>query len=145
MSCPAVRHSRGYPVILFCGILKDLCQSIKKVVYFQSHLFNLCTAIVNCIYFMEFQVASFLYFEEKMNVLVEPEPDVHDIFARGHGFCPVASATGRVGYATRVPHPLLESQGSDLFRPFIVKTPGSGTPCVKSNNIEIVVNIPILH
>lgn len=40
---------------------------------------------------------------------------------------------------------LLESQGSDLFRPFIVKTPGSGTPCLKSNNIEIVVNIPILR
>ena len=35
---------------------------------------------------MEFQVASFLYFEEKMNVLVEPEPDVHDIFARIPGF-----------------------------------------------------------
>ena len=85
MSCAAVRCSRGYPVILFCGILKDLCQSIKKVLCtfrvtylnFQSHLFNLCTAIVNCIYCMEFQVASFLYYEEKMNVLVEP--DVHDM------------------------------------------------------------------
>ena len=33
---------------------------------------------------MEFQVASFLYYEEKMNVLVEP--DVHDIFARIPGF-----------------------------------------------------------
>ena len=40
---------------------------------------------------------------------------------------------------------LLESQGSDLFRPFIVKKPGGGTTCLKSNNIEIIVNIPILH
>lgn len=30
------------------------------------------------------QVASFLYYQEKMNVLVEP--DVHDIFARIPGF-----------------------------------------------------------
>lgn len=34
------------------------------------------------------QVASFLYLQEKMNVVVEP--DVHDIFARipGFGFVP---------------------------------------------------------
>ena len=39
----------------------------------------------------------------------------------------------------------LESQGLDLFRPFIAKIPGSGTPSFKSNNIEVFVKMSILH
>lgn len=33
---------------------------------------------------LDLQAASFLYYQEKMNVLVEP--DVHDVFARISGF-----------------------------------------------------------
>lgn len=84
MSCLAVRYSREYIYPILWYIEGSLSINKKGHVYFQSHLFNLCTAIANCIYCMEFQVASFLYYEEKMNVLVEP--DVHDIFARIPGF-----------------------------------------------------------
>jgi len=40
--------------------------------------------IVPSISVLDVQVASFLYYQEKMDVLVEP--DVHDVFARIPGF-----------------------------------------------------------
>ena len=44
----------------------------------------LCRAISVAFSLCEMQIASFLYYQEKMNVLVEPE--LHDIFARIPGF-----------------------------------------------------------
>ena len=45
---------------------------------------NLTMSVLNTASISNLQVASFLYHQEKMNVLVEP--DVHDIFARIPGF-----------------------------------------------------------
>ena len=118
MSCPAVRYSRGYPVILFCGILKDLYQSIKKVMW---------TFRVTYLIFAQLLLTAFIAWNFRLPL-----------------FC-ILKRKWMFLWNLMCMTYLLESQGSDLFRPFIVKTPGSGTPCLKSNNIEIVVNIPILR
>lgn len=49
-----------------------------------GYLFNSCSHLVKTFCFFMKQVASFLYHQENMTVLVEPE--VHDIFARIPGF-----------------------------------------------------------
>lgn len=46
--------------------------------------FILCRAVSVAFSLSDMQIASFLFYQEKMNVLVEPE--VHDIFARIPGF-----------------------------------------------------------
>ena len=70
---------------------------------------------LNVIVASDFQVASFLYYKEQMNVLVEP--DVHDIFARIPGF--------------------------GFVQTFYSQDTRCGDPYFK-NNIDVIVNIKLL-
>lgn len=70
------------------GIPTAFCTSaILETIYLSWFFFfviNLIKFILNRVSVSHPQVASFLYYQEKMNVFVEP--DVHDIFARIPGF-----------------------------------------------------------
>ena len=52
--------------------------------FYSCFVINLTKFLLRRVSASNLQVASFLYYQEKMNVFVEP--DVHDIFARVPGF-----------------------------------------------------------
>lgn len=117
MPCLAIWYSIGYPIILYRGYTEGNLYEIGVVT---------CTSVVTHLIFAwpfltafvasDLQVASFLYYQEQMNVLVEP--DVHDIFARIPGF--------------------------GFIQTFYTQDTRCGNPCFK-NTIDVFVNITLLQ